>query len=161
MSSREKISARISPISYPHPLWRYVLIFQSWSQLGSWLIIVLLSTLLMYGFVGGLKEPPPVEGLLFGVALGSLISVFMVVPAQFKITANCMDSIGDLFGVLKGLHYVESHRTPDAVVYRQKLPRFLRWREGEMVIRRNAECIVINGPRAVLGRVRAELIRKF
>lgn len=160
MSPNEKIYHNISAISYPQPPWRYILVFQSWSQLSSWIIIVLLTTLLMYGLLVGLKEPLPIEGLLLGVALGSLVSVVMVVPAQFRMHVTTMDSVETFYSVMDGIHYVESHRTPDFIVYRQKLPRFLRWREGEVVVRPNDGCLVIDGPRAILVRVREELIKK-
>ncbi|MFB9243173.1 hypothetical protein IV454_14215 [Massilia antarctica] len=158
MPHSEKTSKSISPIFYPQPFWRYALLFQSWSQLGSWLLIVLLTTLSIYSFLGGLKESPPLAGLLLGVAFGSLTSVVMVVPAQFRIASNNVESIKNVLLALENMRYVESYRILDVVVYRQKLPRFLRWREGEVRVRRNPEGIVIDGPRSILGMVRAKLM---
>ncbi|HEX8613455.1 MAG TPA: hypothetical protein VF800_19415 [Telluria sp.] len=148
----------ISGISYPKPIWRYMLLFQSWSQLSSWLVIVLSTTLIMYGFFAEFKEVATLWKLFFGVSLGSLVSVLMVLPAQVKVSSNSTGAVKSVVLVLEQLHYVESHRTADTVFYRQKLPRFLRWAEGAMVVQRNPESIVIDGPRAVLGRVRAELM---
>lgn len=153
-----KTTDNISGISYPKPVWRYILLFQSWSQLGSWLVIVLSTTLIMCGLFLELKEVATIWELFLGVALGSLVSVFMVLPAQVKVSSNSAAVDQGVAQALEHMHYVESHRTVDTVFYRQKLPRFLRWREGAMVVRKYPESLVIDGPRAVLGRVRAELM---
>lgn len=99
LSSHEAISA----LTYPQPVWRYLLLFQSWSQLGSWLIIVLASTLPLHAFLMGQEGAPPLAGLLCGTALGSLVSVCMVLPVQFSVAPVGAASMRNLLDTLERL----------------------------------------------------------
>jgi hypothetical protein len=46
----------------------------------------------------------------------------------------------------------------NAVVYRQNLPRLLRWDEGNIHVSRDGESLVLTGPVAKLRRIRARLM---
>lgn len=148
----------ISALTYPRPFWRYLLLFQSWSQLGSWLVMVLAVTLPMHALMIGLKEAPPLVALLCGTALGSLGSVCMVLPVQFSVAPAGAASMRSLLDTLERLGYVQERRSGASAVYLQKLPRVLRWNEGALRIAQHRGTIVVSGPRSIVGRMRKALL---
>lgn len=148
----------VSQIIYPEPVWKYVLLFQSWSQLISWLFVVMLTSFIMLHLFTDLNELASTLELVIGVAFGSLGSILLVLPARFQVSTRSTIAVKSVIQALANVHYVESHKTSHGVYYRQALPKFLRWREGQVIVRQDSDCIVIDGPRVVLGRVRAELM---
>ena len=155
LSSHEAISA----LTYPQPFWRYLLLFQSWPQLGSWLIIVLASTLPLHALLMGQEGAPPLAGLLCGTALGSLVSVCMVLPVRFSVAHTDAASMRSLLDTLARLGYVQDQRTGASVVYLQKLPRILRWNEGAVTIAQLHGTIVVSGPRFIVGWMRKDVLK--
>ncbi len=155
LSSHEAISA----LTYPQPFWRYLLLFQSWPQLGSWLIIVLASTLPLHALLMGQEGAPPLAGLLCGTALGSLVSVCMVLPVRFSVAHADAASMRSLLDTLARLGYVQDQRTGASVVYLQKLPRILRWNEGAVTIAQLHGTIVVSGPRFIVGWMRKDVLK--
>lgn len=149
----------ISALAYPYPLWRYLLLFQSGSQLASWLFCVLASAWLMHALLRGMGEAPPAEALLGGMALGSLVSVCMVLPARFCVAPAEAGSMRILLDTLAFLGYVHEQRLGTSDVYRQKLPRVLRWEEGEVRIARLGGEIVVSGPRSIVGAMRKAVVK--
>ncbi|NHZ93557.1 hypothetical protein F2P45_31825 [Massilia sp. CCM 8733] len=149
----------ISALTYPHPLWRYLLLFQSWSQLGSWLLIVLASTLPMHALLMGQKGAPPLAALLCGTSLGSLVSVCMVLPVRFSVASAGAASMRSLLDTLARLGSVQDRRSGASAVYLQKLPRVLRWNEGAVRIAQHRGAIVVSGPRSIVGRMRKAVLK--
>lgn len=149
----------ISAIGYPLALWRYLLLFQSWSQFSSWLCIVLACALPMHLLLVGLEGEAPLEALLCGVALGSLGSVLMVLPVRFCVAPAGEGSMRILLDTLACLGYVQERRTGTGGVYRQKLPRLLRWDEGDIRIAQLRGEIVVSGPRCIVGRMRNAVLK--
>ncbi|MEJ7807315.1 MAG: hypothetical protein WKG03_15505, partial [Telluria sp.] len=80
-------SITVSPLTYPLPAARYWLLFQSWAQLRSYLMIVAASTLGMHGLaVASGARVLPIGALLAGMALCGLFSVLMVMKARFTVS---------------------------------------------------------------------------
>lgn len=105
----------------------------------------------------------PAEGILLGIAIGSLVSVLMVIPAQFTISPSSDESMRRLITQLKEMRYIETVQREIAqertcVVYRQNLPRLLRWDEGDVTISLQPNLILICGAQAVLKRIRFQLV---
>lgn len=148
-------------VTFSRPAWRYLLLFQSWSQLQSWALFVIAMNVLIY-CVLRLSETRvlPVEGALIGTVLGSLCSVIMVLPTQFIVTSNRDYLFNSLSSELKGRGYVLLGSQKDIVIYRQNLPRLLRWDEGNVAIERTADCLIVKGPFMMVKKVRNSLLER-
>lgn len=148
----------VSPLSYPLPAWRYWLLFQSWAQLGSWLLIVGACTAGIHGLAvasGGRVMPP---AALFGLlAAGGLISVLLVLRARFTVSPASEAAVRRVVTEVECARYIEVGARDNAVVYRQNLPRLLRWDEGNISIARHGDTLVLTGPAASMRRIRAHL----
>lgn len=53
--------------------------------------------------------------------------------------------------------YVENGVRGNAIVYRQNLPRLLRWNEGNINVAREGDQLTISGPVASIRSIRARL----
>lgn len=160
MSQSKNETLTVSPIVYPLPTWRYVVLFQSWSQLQSFLLIVLACTLAIHALaLASSGRVMPIGSLLTGLTLGGLISVLMVMRAQFTVTPASEDAVRRVVTEVECGRYVENGVVGNAVMYRQNLPRLLRWNEGSIAVARNGNQLVITGPVANLKRVRTHLIK--
>ncbi|UUZ52881.1 hypothetical protein LP419_27490 [Massilia sp. H-1] len=65
--------------------------------------------------------------LLAALAVGGLISVAMVLPVRVSVTPSSEQAVGRVIDELGFMRYVEVGARGNAVVYRQNLPRVLRW----------------------------------
>ena len=159
MSQPKNSAFSVSAIVYPLPTWRYLVLFQSWAQLQSFLLIVLVCTLAIHGLaVASSARVMPIGALLTGLTLGGLISVLMVVRAQFSVSPASEDAVRRVVTEVECARYVENGVVGNAVMYRQNLPRLLRWQEGCISVARDGDQLVITGPVANIKRVRAHLI---
>ena len=151
----------VSNVTFPKPVWRYALLFQSWSQLQSWGLFVFAAIVLM-NFFFGLSETggPPMEGILVGALLGSLVSVIMVLPTSFVVSPCPERVVHALTSELDVLGYVLLDAQADTVIYRQKLPRMLRWDEGNVSIERAGNTLIVTGPLVILKKSRHFLVHR-
>lgn len=149
----------VSAISYPLPARRYWMLFQSWTQLQSYLLIVLACTLLIHGLavVSGARVMP-LGALLAGLAAGGLISVLMVMKARFTVAPASEAAVRRVVTEVECAGYIEVGAQDNAIVYRQNLPRVLRWDEGNLHVSRDGDTLLLSGPVAKLRRIRSRLI---
>ena len=148
----------VSPISYPLPARRYWMLFQSRAQLQSWLLMVLACTLLIHGLAvaSGARVMPPAL-LLAGFAAAGSISVLMAMKARFTVAPASEAAVRRVITEVECARYLEVGAKDDAIVYRQNLPRLLRWDESNINIARDGDTLVLTGPVAALRRIRARL----
>ena len=159
MSQPKNSAFSVSAIVYPLPTWRYLVLFQSWAQLQSFLLIVLVCTLAIHGLaVASSARVMPIGALLTGLTLGGLISVLMVVRAQFSVSPASEDAVRRVVTEVEIARYIENGVVDDAVMYRQNLPRMLRWDEGSIRITREGETLILTGPVVNLKRIRSRLV---
>ncbi|SHG51092.1 hypothetical protein SAMN05428948_0794 [Massilia sp. CF038] len=150
----------VSPIKYHRPVWRYALLFQSWSQFESWLITYALACITVFGFLGISGQPiKAVNLVLVAVATGTLVSVALALPVQFTVEAQQSNTINVLENQLQNMHYRELARYDSTIFYQQKLPRFLRWDESAVSIQRDGNQTIITGPQFILTILRSNLVR--
>lgn len=149
----------VSALAYPLPRKRYWLLFQSWAQLQSYLLIVLSCTLAIHALavLSGARVMP-VGALLAGLAIGGLASVLMVMKARFTVTPASEAAVRRVVTEVECARYVEVGKRDNAIVYRQNLPRLLRWNEGNIHVAREGDMLVLSGPVANLRRIRARLL---
>jgi len=151
----------VSVTAYPLPAWRYWLLFQSPRQLASWIVLLLLSALALQSLalLAGVALLSTVV-LLAALALGGLVSVVMVLPARVTVSPSSEVAVGRVIDELGFLRYTEVGARDNAVLYRQNLPRFLRWEEGNIRLARDGADLVISGPMVNLSRLRRGLLAR-
>jgi hypothetical protein len=153
---------RVSALTYPLPHWRYLLLFQSRRQFETWLVTVLLAASGVYLSVTLLHQPvAPLARILAAVVGLSLCSVLMVLPAQLTVSASAPDTLVMLHARLDAMRYVEGSRFGKNVVFRQDLPRCLRWDEADVTMRIDAGVVTFTGPVFMLKVIRASLLRQM
>ena len=103
----------------------------------------------------------PLATILSAVVVGSLCSVLMVLPAQLTVSAAAPDMVPLLHARLDAMRYVEGSRFGKNIVFRQDLPRFLRWDEADLVMRTEQETVIITGPVFMLKVIRSSLLRQL
>ncbi|WP_166895097.1 hypothetical protein [Massilia sp. CCM 8734] len=54
---------------------------------------------------------------------------------------------------------MQNQLTGTSIVYRQKLPRILRWNEGAVMIAQLHGTILVSGPRFIVGWLRKDLVK--
>lgn len=159
MSQSNNSSFSVSAIDYPLPRWRYYALFQSWTQLQSYLLIVLACTLAIHGLaLVSHTRVMPIGVLLAGLLVGGLISVAMVMKARFTVSPASEAAVRRVVTEVECARYVEQGAQGNAIIYRQNLPRLLRWDEGNISVARDGDRLVVTGPVANLKRIRAHLI---
>ena len=159
MSASKNSILTVSEISYPQPAWRYRMLFQSWGQLQSWLLIVVGCTLAIHFLaVYSNGRVMPIGYLLAGLATGGLISVLMVLPARFTVSPASEAAVRRVVTEVEVARYIENGVVANAVMYRQNLPRVLRWDEGNISVAREGETLILTGPVVNLKRIRARLL---
>lgn len=159
MSQSNNSSFSVSAIDYPLPRWRYYALFQSWTQLQSYLLIVLACTLAIHGLaLVSHARVMPIGVLLAGLLVGGLISVAMVMKARFTVSPASEAAVRRVVTEVECARYVEQGAQGNAIIYRQNLPRLLRWDEGNVSVARDGDRLVVTGPVANLKRIRAHLV---
>lgn len=159
MSQSKNSSFTVSEISYPLPGWRYQLLFQSWEQLQSYLVIVLACTLVIHALaLFSDARVMPLPYLLGGLALGGLISVVMVMKAQFTVAPASEAAVRRVVTEVEVAGYIENGVNDNAVMFRQNLPRVLRWDEGAISVAREDGTLIVSGPMAKLKTIRKRLL---
>lgn len=158
MSQPSNSTFSVSALAYPLPKWRYYLLFQSWLQLQSYLLMVLACALVIHGLaLASRARVMPFGALLAGLAVAGLISVLMVLKAQFTVSPASEAAVRRVVTEIECARYVESGVAGNAIIYRQNLPRLLRWNEGNICVAREGDQLAVSGPAASLKRIRAHL----
>lgn len=148
----------VSELKFPLPFWRYILIFQSWQQLRSWIIIVSGTTLSIYFIMNSLTLTSlPIDVVLLGVSFGSIFSVIMVIPVEFHFKASTNRLVRTLVETLYDVGYIQESETEKTKFYRQKLPQWLRWREGNIEIERKNDEVSVKGGIFILCKLRQRI----
>jgi len=158
MSQPDNSAFTVSAIDYPLPKWRYFALFQSWLQLQSYLLIVVVCALAIHGLaLASHARVMPPAALLAGLFAGGLISVALVLKARFSVSPASEAAVRRVVTEIECARYVEVGAQGSAIVYRQNLPRVLRWDEGNITVAREGEQLILTGPVVALKRVRAHL----
>ncbi len=152
----------ISPLIYPRPRWRYFLLFQSWQQFESWSIITILAIFILSSTLY-ICDPNivPIEGLAIGTGIGSLISVFLVIPTKFTISNSHLSHRQYLNQKLEYFGYIKESDCSNDVVFRQNLPRLLRWDEGNITVTSEPKTITVTGPMCIIKTIRHDFIKNL
>lgn len=159
MTASKNSILTVSEISYPLPNWRYRVLFQSWGQLQSWLLIVVGCTLVIHFLaLYSSARVMPIGYLLAGLAIGGLISVLMVLQARFTVSPASEAAVRRVITEVEVARYIENGVVGNAVMYRQNLPRMLRWDEGNISVARDGETLILTGPVVNLKRIRSRLL---
>jgi hypothetical protein len=150
--------AQISPLRYPLPWWRYALLFQSLGQFQSWTFLVVATAAVMQTiFIVLGNGAIPVVEMLATMAIGALFSVYMVVPAS--LTLSCAGALPSLISEIESMHYVPAERNLNQTIFHQRLPRLLRWKEGNISIEKSGDLLHVNGPAFILKILRKKLLK--
>ncbi len=158
MPDSSAVTLSVSELSYPLPARSYWMLFQSRAQLRSYLLIVLACACVIHGLAMlSRAQVMPVGVLLVGLTVAGLISVVMVMKAQFTVSPASEAAVRRVLTEVECARYVEVGARGDAIVYRQNLPRLLRWDEGNIDVRRDGDALVLTGPVSNLRRIRARL----
>lgn len=152
----------ITGLEYPRPRWRYFILFQSWRQFESWLIIFLLSTIILY-LIAKTIDPTtiPIEGLAIGTGIGSLFAVFSVIPAQFTVLNYSASHSKSLLSQIEYFGYIKHSESGGIVTFRQNLPRLLRWDEGNIALHTEIGTIKVTGPVCILKAIQRNLTKNI
>ena len=161
MSTPPNSPFSVSKLRYPLPAWRYWVLFQSGAQLCSFVLIVLACALIIHGLAlaSGARVMPPAY-LTALLALGGLVSVIMVLPAQFTMAPAGEAAVRRLVTEIEVARHVEDGVVDNAVRHRQNLPRLLRWSEGTISVARADDTLVVTGPVLKLRNIRKQLLTR-
>ncbi|KAB8043465.1 hypothetical protein [Janthinobacterium aquaticum] len=155
----EKIRGNISNISFPLKKWRYFILFQSVAQTISW-TVTLLFCLVLISYLSSLDtgSKAPLGGLLSGALIGSTFSLMAVFPAKFIVVDNGLAVLSEIEVRLLKMNYVEQERFDKKIIYRQNLPRLLRWDEGNVEIKKDGNILILNGAYISIRKLRKSLL---
>lgn len=147
----------VSPLQFPRPVWRYLLLFQSWTQFQAWAVLVLAMLVVVNGLLvlAGLRLLPP-EAVIAAV-FGSLPSVFMVLPAEFALQPCSHQLSAAVKSELDALGYRPRADKGRGVIFEQYLPKCLRWAEGNVTVERTDATITIRGALFIVWKVQRSL----
>jgi len=103
----------------------------------------------------------PLEGVLLGAAIGASFSLMAVLPAKFMVRDDGLGMLDEIEVRLLRMNYVEEKRFNEIVVYRQNLPRLLRWEEGNIRISEEGDILVVSGGYVSLWKLRRSLLKEY
>lgn len=152
-------AGRISPVTLPDPGWRYLILFQSWSQFVSWggLMGVTLSLVaLVIGLVGDARLIP--ETIAWG-AFGGAWSLLFATKAQFSIRGAVPSEKTEIEKILTDCLYIEQQPVGQEKRFGQNQPSWLRWGDSDVTIVVRNGALVCTGPQLVIRRMRSMLLR--
>jgi hypothetical protein len=141
-------------------MFRYLLLFQSWAQLQKWFLLILPTIVIINEIViyFGLKVLP-LQGVLLGAVLGSLCSVAMVVPAEFVLSSCSVKLFDSVKSEIESLGYGQRESANGLTIYQQKLPKILRWEEGEVSVEEAGADVYVRGAFIIVLKVQRSVLR--
>ena len=89
--------------------------------------------------------------------LGSLPSVFMVLPAEFALTPCSHQLSAAVKSELGTLGYRPRGSEDGCGIYEQNLPRCLRWEEGNVAIERRDATVIVRGALLIVWKIQRSL----
>lgn len=92
------------------------------------------------------------------LAVGALVPVAMVMRARFTVAPASEAAVRRLVTEVEVARLVEDGVVGNAVMYRQNLPRILRWREGSISVAREGDGLIVTGPVLKLRSIRRQLL---
>ncbi|QGZ42084.1 hypothetical protein IP92_04464 [Pseudoduganella flava] len=141
---------RVSQITLPDPYWRYLILFQSWTQLLSWAVAMagVIGTVWLLIWLFG--DHRLILGTLPAALVGGTPSLLFVGKARFSVSATALPEQAAAAAVLDEWNYVAVRGAGQDKQFRQKLPSWLRWTESEVTIGKRDGVIVYTGPRLLI-----------
>lgn len=157
----QKIRSGISELSFPLKKWRYLIVFQSTSQFTSW-VVMILSCLIIIGYLLVLDNNPkvPHDTVLLSAVFGSSFSLLSVLHVKFTVQDDSLGLLSEIECHLLKMNYVEEERYRGGVVYRQNLPRMLRWDEGNVRIGTEDNILTVSGAYISVRRLHSRLMKR-
>jgi hypothetical protein len=155
---RHRSAERISPVTLADPVWRYLVLFQSWNQLISWgaLMGATMSVVaLLIWLVGDVRLIPTT--LMWGL-FGATWSLVLATKAQFSIRGAVISEKEEIEQMLNDCMYAEQKPMGQEKRFRQKLPTWLRWQDSDVTIVMRGGALVCTGPQLVIRRIRRALL---
>jgi hypothetical protein len=154
---REDIG-RIEP---PNGVAVFGSLFQSGSQIISYLVTICLIVILMYLISFLFGDGSMYKGVLLGVILGSIPALYAATPQHFVLnrlpTEVFIKTIEDR---LWKFGYKVNFRTSDRIEFISRLPRFLSWKENNITINITTNSLCFSGARIAVTNVRRWLLRE-
>ena len=148
----------VSGIQFPLERWRYLILFQSLPQAISWCLIVLACMVFILNVISSSgRGDVPTLGIMVGGVAGASFSLMSVFRSQFTVRKGGDRALTEIESRLMGISYVEQDRILDKLIYRQNLPRLLRWDEGNVEIVVNGKDVVVSGPYISLRKIHSQL----
>lgn len=146
-------------IQWKYSLIRRMFLFQSLSQVLSWLGCLALVWIFI-GCLSLLSGGGFINIRYFLIALlGSLPPLYMTMPCILYVDGGTPRRVAaNLEPVLWRLGYVISGMLrEDGGRFISKLPRLLRWNENQIIVSSSARGVRIEAPKIVIGRIREKL----
>ena len=140
-----------------HPAWRYLVPFQSKSQLLMFGGIVA-SGLAILVAIGGYMDPaPPLALTMACVVIGASIPLYSLLPGRMDITASAgaTDMFDRLHRHILAMGYVQTSAGDSIRHYGSGSPRWQRWPESRVSLCiRDASTIRVEGAKLALREIR-------
>ncbi|WP_147952382.1 hypothetical protein [Massilia sp. YMA4] len=152
-------SQRISRVVLPDPVWRYLILFQSWSQLFSWAGVMGASLSLVALVIWLLGDPRLIPETIACGLLGGTWSLLFATKAQFSIRGPATSEKAEIERILTDCLYIEQKPVGQEKRFGQKLPALLRWGDSDVTIVVRSGALVCTGPQLVIRRLRSMLVR--
>jgi hypothetical protein len=135
------------------PLWRRFIPIQSTEQFASCLIAYMVgvfASTFIIDWVGTHKTIP----VLIGSLAGSSASLFATLPYEWRFSrSEKYFSRTNAEYILWRVLYEKIEYSTNFDLYRQRLPRFLRWKECDVTIQMMEDTVAINGPKFAVMRL--------
>ncbi|WP_444845690.1 hypothetical protein [Duganella caerulea] len=158
-TTSHQLENAISKLTYPFPLWRYFIIFQSWFQFTSWAFAMMCFSAFSWLALDFFDpNTVPIAAILSGGGIGSMLSVISVIPAQFTIFNARPEDLDFLIKRLEYFGYIKESDNLNCIVFHQNLPRLLRWNEGNVAIWSESGNIKVGGAVSILQPMRRKFI---
>lgn len=151
---KRNASDRISSVVLPDPVWRYLILFQSWNQFFSCaalLAIVAVITAFLLWLAGDVHMFTD----LMGAALfGGVWAVVAATKAQFSIRSPTTSEKARFETMLDEWRYVMRSSSTHEKRFGQNLPRFLRWSDSDVTIVERDGKVICTGPQMLIRKMR-------
>ena len=141
-------SVTLTPVVRSHDPFRFLFPIQSWSQLRSLTVTLMVGLPLIALLFMMLDPTAPLAYIIVPVTIGGLLPVFAALPAHFEVGTrfHAQHFAKTLDQTLTGMGYMQRSSNSEALRYYVRQSRFLRWKENEIVVTVSDHAIVLRGP---------------